>query len=116
VVPQAIRLGIHVKEDPMPYPRRTRVAFAVMGASVGLLAAGCGFDSSSGATQNRECRDATVGHTNRDAVHAALGDPTITDHETLAGRPVVSDLWVDGTVGFSFDEQTHVLVEKDCED
>ncbi len=45
---------------------------------------------------------------------AEQSGPTITDHETTNGRRVVSDLWVDGTVGFSFDEGSEVLVEKDC--
>ena len=100
----------------MLHARRTRVALAALAGSVALFAAGCGFDSSSSQTQNRECRNATIGETSREAVRAALGGPTITDHETIAGRRVVSDLWVDGTVGFSFDEKTNLLVEKDCED
>jgi len=99
----------------MPHTRRTRFALAALTVSVALIGAGCGLDSASAQSQDRECRSAIVGQTTRDAIHAALGNPTITDHETLAGRRVVSDLWVDGTVGFSFAEASELLVEKDCD-
>jgi hypothetical protein len=93
---------------------RTRIAFVAAASSLVLLVSACGFDDSSSEAQDRECDFAALGHTTRDDVHDALGSPTITDHETTAGRRVVSDIWVDGGVGFSFDEETEVLVEKDC--
>jgi len=93
---------------------RTRIAVVAVASSLALLVGACGFDDSSSQAQDRECERATIGQTTRDDVRDALGSPTITDHETTAGREVVSDLWVDGGVGFSFDERTEVLVEKDC--
>ena len=95
-------------------PRRARLALVALVGSAALLSAGCGFDESSSQSQDRECEGARVGQTTRAAIQDALGAPTITDHEMLAGQRVVSDLWVDGTVGFSYDEQTLLLVEKDC--
>jgi hypothetical protein len=93
---------------------RSRLVLVAIAGSLVVVGAGCGLDSSSDTEQNAECRHASVGHTTRDSVHNALGDPTMTDHETFRGRPAVSDIWVDGTVGFSFDEETGLLVEKDC--
>jgi hypothetical protein len=93
---------------------RSRIAVVAVASSLAMLVAACGLDDSSAQAQNHECDAATIGQTTRDDVHDALGDPTITDHETTNGRRVVSDLWVDGTVGFSFDEGSEVLVEKDC--
>jgi hypothetical protein len=93
---------------------RSRLVLVAVTGSLVLVGTACGLDSSSDSEQNAECQHALVGHTTRDSVHDALGDPTMTDHETFAGQPVVSDLWVDGSVGFSFDEQSGLLVEKDC--
>lgn len=95
-------------------PRRTKLAFVALVGSAALLTAGCGFDDSSAQSQDRECEGARVGQTTRASIQDALGAPTMTDHEVLGGQRVVSDLWVDGTVGFSYDEQTLLLVEKDC--
>ena len=94
--------------------RRAAITVVALASSVALLGAACGLDSSSSEEQEQECRTATVGSTTRADIQRALGDPTITDHETIAGIRVVTDLWVDGTVGFSFDERDDVLVEKDC--
>lgn len=94
--------------------RRPALVVAALASCVALFGTACGLDSSSSETQNDTCRTATVGETTRADIQHALGDPTITDHESLAGVRVVTDLWVDGTVGFSFDERDDVLVEKDC--
>ena len=94
--------------------RRSAALVVALTGGVALLGTACGLDSSSSEDQNETCRTATVGETTRADIQRALGDPTITDHETLHGVRVVSDLWVDGTVGFSFDERNEVLVEKDC--
>ena len=94
--------------------RRPILIVAALASAVALLGTACGLDSSSSQEQKDTCRTATVGETTRADIQHALGDPTITDHETLAGIRVVTDLWVDGTVGFSFDERDDVLVEKDC--
>jgi hypothetical protein len=93
---------------------RSAALVVALAGAVAMLGTACGLDSSSSQDQNETCRTATVGKTTRADVQRALGDPTITDHETLHGVRVVSDLWVDGTVGFSFDERDDVLVEKDC--
>jgi hypothetical protein len=94
--------------------RRPAVLVVAVASAVALFGTACGLDSSSSEEQNDTCRTATIGETTRADVQRALGDPTITDHETLANVRVVTDLWVDGTVGFSFDERNEVLVEKDC--
>jgi hypothetical protein len=96
-------------------PRRRPAAIVVaLASAVALLGTACGLDSSSSEEQEDRCRTAVVGSTTRADVQRDLGDPTITDHETVDGIRVVTDLWVDGTVGFSFDERNEVLVEKDC--
>jgi hypothetical protein len=87
---------------------------AAAGAAIALACGACSFDSSSAAQQRHECRSATAGQTSRERVHAALGDPTTTRHETVGGRRRTVDIYLDGHVGFSFDTRTAVLVEKDC--
>ena len=94
---------------------RAVVLCALATATLPLIGVACGLDSSSEAQQVSECRSADVGHTTRAAVRSALGDPTTTQHETVAGRRRVVDIWLDGRVGFSFDVATSVLAEKDCQ-
>ncbi len=96
----------------MPHHRHFLVALT---AGVALLGAACSFDSSSAADQQNECRNATIDHATRSSVHAALGDPTTTQRETVGGQRRVYDVWLDGRVGFGFDAATEVLVEKDCD-
>jgi hypothetical protein len=98
----------------MSHSRHTRRFFVAVAATFALIGAACSFDSSTGAEQLNECRNATIDHATRSSVHAALGNPTITKHETIDGQRRVVDVWVTGRVGFGFDAETNVLVEKDC--
>jgi hypothetical protein len=99
----------------MSHARHTRRLVVAVAASFALLGAACSFDSSSASEQQNECRNATIDHVTRSSVHAVLGDPTTTQHETIGGQRRVYDVWLDGRVGFGFDAETEVLVEKDCD-
>jgi hypothetical protein len=95
-------------------PRHRRPLAIAALALVGLTAAACDFDRSSAAEQRQECRRAAIGETTRDAVHARLGGPTTTQHETIGGVRRVVDIYLDGHVGFGFERGTGRLIEKDC--
>jgi hypothetical protein len=99
----------------MSHPRHTRRFIVAAVAAFALLGAACSFDSSPAAEQQNECRNATIDHATRDSVHATLGSPTVTEHETIDGQRRVVDVWIDGHVGFGFDAATGKLVEKDCD-
>jgi hypothetical protein len=95
--------------------RHTRNLAVAITSAVALLGAACSFDSSTAAEQRDACRTATIDHTTRADIHATLGDPTTTQHETVAGHRRVVDVWIDGHVGFSFDAASEMLAEKSCD-
>jgi hypothetical protein len=99
----------------MSQSHHTRRFVVAIAAGFALLGAACSFDSSTATEQQNECRNATIDHVTRSSVHAVLGDPTTTQHETIGGQRRVYDVWLDGRVGFGFDAETEVLVEKDCD-